>query len=438
MKGNGGPIRWVVLGMISLASLPCGAEEKESRAKELIRQKLQELPEAERAKAYERMMKNAKAAQARQPRAVLPKELDSIPVRPVAGWTTLERKPIPVTRQPISPEQINKLYRDEVKTPAEGINDELFARRVFLDLIGHLPAPADIEEFARDRSPNKREKLVDRLLSLPQFGEHWGKYWSDVFKYRATNQNLFKVVHYNQEVWLADQLNGNKPWSAIATEIITATGIDDEAPAGFFVAFHDGDAAELAGEAARVFLGTQIACAQCHDHPYDPWKRDQFHEMAAFFGRTSFRVRKDLSDTKGRDFVLEVGPSLKPTQQYHKPDLKDPSKPGEVIQPVFLTGQPIPLQTADDQRREALAAFLTSPKNPMFSRAFVNRIWCELVGYGFVEPVDDLSPTRKPKLPNLFDSLSVSFAASGYDIKGFIRAVVLSDAYDRGIVAKPS
>jgi hypothetical protein len=425
-------------GFILTVSMMSDAGEGPSRLPDAVRQRIEQLPEAERSKLIEQYRKRAQAAQARQPRAVLPNDLDSIPVRPVAGWTMLQRQPLAPSAPPLSSEQINTLYRDEMKTLPPKINDELFVRRVFLDLIGHLPAPADIDDFARDTRPNKREKLVDRLLGLPQYGEHWGKYWSDVFKYHATNQNLPRIANYKQEEWLADQWNANKPWSQIAHQILTATGLDDEAPEGFFIAFHDGDPAELAGEAARVFLGTQIACAQCHDHPYDPWKRDQFHEMAAFFGRTSFRIRKDLSVTKGRDFVLEVGPSLKPQQQYRKPDLKDPSKPGEVIQPVFLTGQPIPLQTADDQRREALAVFLTSPQNPLFARAYVNRIWCELVGFGFVEPIDDLSQQRKPRLPKLFEALSTSFARSGYDMKALMKTIILSDAYDRQIEPEPS
>ncbi len=384
------------------------------------------------------MANRAKAAVDRQPKAVLPKDLDTIPVRTVSGWTLLERRPNPLQTGGITASAINSLYRQEAKTVPAAIDDEKYIRRVFLDLIGHLPAPADVEEFLADKSTNKREKLVDRLLGLPQFGEHWGKYWGDVFRYHATNQKPNQTLLFQEDDWLAEQINGNKSWGRIAHEILTAKGIDSEAPQGFFVALHDGDPAELAGEASRVFLGTQIACAQCHDHPYDPWKRDQFHELAAFFGKTSFRVRRDLGQTLGRDFVVEVGPSLKPQEQYRKPDLKDPSKPGEVIQPVFLTGQPLPLQTSDDQRREALATFLTSTQNPMFARAFTNRIWYELVGWGFVEPVDDLSRAREPRLPKLFENLSNSFAGSNYDIKGFMRAVVLSEPYDRAIEAAPS
>jgi hypothetical protein len=426
------------LVVFSGVTRPAKAEEPKNRLREALRQKLENLPEAERAKALQEMASKAKTAVNRQPKAVLPKNLDSIPVRNVAGWTLLERRPKPISTGAVSIDDINSLYREEVKTVPPAIDDENYIRRVFLDLIGHLPAPADVEEFLADKSPGKREKLVDRLLGLPQFGEHWGKYWGDVFRYHATNQKPNQTLLFQEDDWFAEQINANRSWSQIAHDILTAQGIDSEAPQGFFIALHDGDPAELAGEASRVFLGTQIACAQCHDHPYDPWKRDQFHELAAFFGKTSFRVRKDLAETLGRQFVVEVGPSLKPQQQYRKPDLKDPSQPGEVIQPVFLTGQPLPLQTSDDQRRDALATFLTSKQNPMFARAFTNRIWYELVGWGFVEPVDDLSRARQPRLSRLFDELSNSFAGSNYDIKGFMRAVVLSEPYDRQIETAPS
>jgi hypothetical protein len=433
-----GAVCGILLGGVFPADRSARGEEGPAPLKENLRQRLEKLPPQERAKVAQQWAERAELAVARQPKAVLPKNLETIPVRSNPGWTLLERQPISSSRTRPSAKLINDLYRQEVKTVPAPIGDDLYVRRLFLDLIGRLPAPADLEDFRQDRSPNRREKLVDRLLALPQFGEHWGKYWGDVFRYRATNQNTNRLVFYQEAQWLADQLNAGRRWDQITRDILTATGIDEEAPAGFFVAFHDGEPAELAGESARIFLGTQIACAQCHDHPYDPWKRDQFHEMAAFFGRTSFRIRKDLTTTLGRDLVLEVGSSMRPGEQYRKPDLKDPSKPGEVIQPVFLTGQPLPLQTTDQQRRDALATFLTSRQNPMFARAFVNRVWSELVGFGFVEPVDDLSPTRSPRLPTLFKELSTAFADADYDVKGLFRAIVLSDAYDRQVESNPS
>lgn len=366
----------------------------------------------------------------------LPEPVDAIVAKSTPGRTNLPLSKAPLSATTLNVDALNELLT--APSNSASVSDDAFLRRVYLDVVGQLPSPADIEDYLADRDPNKKEKLVDRLLSLPQYGRHWAKYWSDVVRYRSTNAQLARFSVYGEVDWLAEQLNQNRPWSEIVSDILTAEGTNEESPQGFFIAAHDGQAVELAGEASRIFLGTQVSCAQCHDHPYDPWKRDQFHELAAFFGKTAFRVRRDLAMEKGVPFVLEVGPVLRPRQEYRKPDLQDPSKEGSVVQPVFLTGQALPMSTSDRQRRDALAQLLTSDKNPTFSRAFVNRIWCELVGYGFVEPIDDLGPTREVRQPEVFAALSESFAASGYDVKGIFRLILLSRAYDRTIAASES
>lgn len=419
----------VMAGILVAVGFSVAEDGIEPRVREAMRARLEKLPPDEQAKTLKRFYELRRSAVDREPTAHLPADLDSIHPINDEDRTQLERRPLPI-RPPLKVAELDALWRHAVpvtKTPQR--RPEEFVRRLFLDLIGRLPAPADVTEFADNPSTEKQTKLVDHLLALPQFGRRWGEYWSDVVRYRSTNQQLNRFRAYREVDWLADQFHRNRPWSEIVSDMLTAEGMSDDAPEAFFIASHQGDPVELAGEASRIFLGTQVACAQCHDHPYDPWKRDQFHELAAFFGKTSFRLRRDLAQTTGRPFTLEVGPALRLNQQYRMPDLSDPSAQGTVTQPVFLSGQPVPLMTSDAQRRDALSAFITSPKNPTFAKAFVNRIWYELVGTAFVEPIDDLSAHREVCHPEIFDALASSFAASGYDIKRLIRTIVLSAPY---------
>ncbi len=174
--------------------------------------------------------------------------------------------------------------------------------------------------------------------------------------------------------------------------MISTTGLSHEHPEGMFLGAHGGEAAETAGEASRIFLGIQIACAQCHDHPTDTWKREQFHEFASFFGKTAVRPRIDLREQYG--LVIEVAPKLR-GGDYRMPNLKDPSDPGEVVKPAFLTGQAYPVEATDQQRRDAAADFITSKKNPYFAKAFVNRMWFELMGQPFTKLSMTLAHSRK-------------------------------------------
>ena len=375
-----------------------------------------------------------RARRPKVPLAKLPANLESIRPKNVRGQVPLKMvRTASLAKNPLTSAQIDELYAEELV--AEGIDkasptvaDDVFVRRVFLDVIGRLPAPADIEEYVDDPSADKKARLVDRLLSLPHYGDNWARYWRDAIVYRSTGA-ANRTNPFDFETWLAERLNRNAGWNDIVAAILSARGLSTETPEGFFLAAHEAKPAELAGETARLFLGIQVSCAQCHDHPTDSWKRDQFHALASFFGKSAVRVRRDL-ERGPRGPIVEVAENLR-RRDYRKPDLKDPSKPGEVVAPVFLTSQPLPENTSDAQRRGALATFLTSKRNPYFAKAFVNRVWAELVGYGFTNPVDDLGAEKPVAYPNLFEALAESFAASDYDIKRLMRSILLSRVYDR-------
>jgi len=197
-------------------------------------------------------------------------------------------------------------------------------------------------------------------------------------------------------------------------------------------------AEEVASEVSRIFLGIQIQCAQCHDHPTDKWKRQQFHELASFFPRIAIR-RVDDGGKRGFEVVsvnrerpAGKGGMRKGSTEHYMPDLKDPSAKGTLTQPKFFVNQQtLSPGMSDAERRDTLAKWLTSPENPWFAKAFVNRLWAEMVGEGFYEPVDDMGPERQASAPKTIDLLSREFASSGYDVKWLFRTITATEAYQR-------
>ncbi len=372
--------------------------------------------------------KAARRAEAKLPEVVRTEENDD-----VDGAT---RKPRPPARPrgsaTLQPAQVDALILKGLaatKTDvSEPTNDEQFIRRVYLDVIGRLPEPPAIREFVASRMRNKRAALIDDLLKHPDYGQNWARYWRDVVSYRSPNENDRQVNYPLFEKWLAEQLDANKPWDEIATEIITATGRNDENGATVFTVAEEGSPVEMAGEVSRVFLGIQIQCAQCHDHPSDPWKRQQFHEFAAFFaGAKSRRVQKQA---KGQPPVFMVGASGQ--VHYSMPDLKNPEKKIPVSPRFFLGEAPlVSEQVRADQRLVLAARYVTDPENPWFARAFINRVWYSLMGEGFYNPVDDLGPTRTPNSPEILDLVADQWVASGYDIRWLFRTILNTEAYQR-------
>lgn len=325
-----------------------------------------------------------------------------------------------------------------------GARDEVFVRRVTFDLVGELPTPEDITRYLLDPSPDKRARLVERLLADPRYGLNWGRYWRDVILARRSDERaLFAAESATQ--YLTESFNQGKPWNEIATDFITAEGSLGEDGRTALIASQWGEIPETAAEVARILMGVQIQCAQCHDHPTDRWKREQFHELAAFFPRIGVRAVK--ADGKRRGFAVftrdgedrpaakfkpvKVGKKVRRFEHY-MPDLADPSAEGTLMQPVFfVTGQELEIGETDAERRATLAGWITSPENPWFARALVNRYWAELVGVGMYEPIDDLGPDRQCSAPESLDYLAAQFVAHQYDVKWLVQTITTTQIYGR-------
>ncbi len=350
---------------------------------------------------------------------------------PAAAGVPAERpatkQPAPPVAEKITPEQLDALVarQSPAATAPNASGDEAFLRRATFDLVGRQPTLDEQRQFAADVSPAKRHDLVERLLASDAFGVNWANYWSDTIAYRTPPPELTYLDYGPLKTWLAAKLNAGATWNEIARELLTAKGKVQDEPAATFVGYHQARATNLAAETSRIFLGQQIGCAECHDHPFDHWKRAEFHALAAFFART----KSKLPQNDGPGTVV----SSADKGEYLTPDMADPKAKGTTTQPVFLGGETFDKGQGDAERRERLAAFVTAQSNPWFAKAYVNRIWARLMGRGFYEPVDDLGDSRKPTWPAVHDALAGHFTASGYDVKDLFRLITSSEAYARGV-----
>ncbi len=326
----------------------------------------------------------------------------------------------------ISPGQVDQLIVNSLSdTDAQAVvDDEQFLRRLSLDLIGRQPTPEESTRFAADENPDRRAAAIDQLLDSEEFGTHWAHYWRDTISARVPPPELTFLNYDLFHQWLAAELNANHSWAEITRAILTGTGPIKENPAATFVGYHQGNAVKLGAETARVFLGLQLQCAECHDHPFDDWQREEFHQMAAFFARAAGELGK-VQDGTGT-IVSDRGKG-----EYRMPNALDVKKPGTAMLPTLMTGEGLPLGKPDMARRQRLANLITLPDNPWFAQAYVNRIWAKLMGRGFYEPVDDMGPYKDHLLPEVHEALTAHFLATGYDIKDLFRIILATDAYQR-------
>src|SRR5438105_2999093 len=294
------------------------------------------------------------------------------------------------------------------------VSDETFLRRVSLDLTGKLPDPDTLHRFVADRASDKRVKIIDELLKSEAYAVNWGRYWRDTLTYHTpASANYIRWKLFDE--WMVEQFRRNRSWGEIVAALVTATGINDEcAPVNYLTALY-GNPVEIAATTSRVFLGVQLQCAQCHNARTEPWKREQFHELVAFFGRAKIIQHKDV-DGRGTPYAIEC----KAEGQYQMTDKKDAARLIP-MQPRFLTGESVALDAPDVERRQALARFLTSSQNPWFTRCSVNRIWTALMGWGFYPGVDELDNDVTVTHPKVLDLLAKHWVESGFDVRWLLR-----------------
>ncbi|HUQ68645.1 MAG TPA: DUF1549 domain-containing protein, partial [Planctomycetaceae bacterium] len=229
----------------------------------------------------------------------------AVPVSAANKATKTTTKPVARSAQDVAAE-VDRLILtelDQARQPAAPLaSDEDFLRRASFDIAGVPPTPRDVTLFGLNPDPAKRTKLIEQLLASPNYGKNWGSYWRDVVYLPATNMRA-RGANAVFEQWMVEQLNANQTWDAVVTDILTATGNVQENGATGLMFAHSGEPPEVAAEACRIFLGIQIQCANCHDHPSDVWKREQFHELAAYFPRVAVRPIQVDGQQRGFEVV---------------------------------------------------------------------------------------------------------------------------------------
>jgi hypothetical protein len=319
----------------------------------------------------------------------------------------------------LTSEQLDELMERHVGGIASAIavDDEAFLRRATLDLVGRQPTTAEMDAFLADSSEDKRPQVVDRLLASPEFGHNWGNYWSDVISFRTPSPELTFLNYTPLKQWLAEQFNRNQGWDETTYDVLTAVGKVAENPAATFVGFHQADKSRLAAETTRVFLSTQIQCAECHDHKFIDMPQETFHHVAAFFVRTQAKLPWNDSS--------QIVVSSKPAGEHKMEGRK------EAMQPMAFSDRKVELGESDMRRRVELADWIVAPENPWFAKAFVNRVWARMMGRGFSEPVDEIGELGDRVLPEVHTALADHFTASQFDAKQVFRVVALSRSYQR-------
>jgi hypothetical protein len=307
--------------------------------------------------------------------------------------------------------------------PAPRCDDATFVRRAFLDTIGRLPTPEEVQRYLTDSAPLKKERLIDLLLARPEFIDYWTYKWCDILLVNGEKLRPKAVDAYYR--WVRDHVAANAPWDEFVRELVTARGSSFDNGATNFFAVHQ-DPETVAENVSQAFLGLSINCAKCHNHPLEKWTNDQYYAFANLFAR----VR-----TKGWGGEARNGDGMRTLYVEPRGDLMQP-KTGRPQPPAPLDGEPLSMDDPGD-RREPLAAWLTDPANPYFTRAIANRVWANFFGLGLVEPVDDMRATNPASNEPLLAALADATIEAGYDLKSLMRLIMLSETYARSATPLP-
>lgn len=337
--------------------------------------------------------------------------------------------------------------REKLPPPGPS-SDSVFLRRVHIDLVGMIPTHDEATAFLNDADPKKREKLIEKLLADPRFARQQSHAWDLAMLSRHAKVVDGTVGHRNRERfrrWLAKQFEANEPYDRIAAKILRA----EEDGSQLFFAVNNGTD-EMVTSVSRFFLATQIQCAKCHDHPYEPWTQKDYHGLAGFFVRTmtvEVPGKPEITNQKGKQYLVgekavgealfateEIDPRTKKKQTIPiKPKflsgatLVEPESPKDAVEPKLKPGE-VPPKPAFS-RREKFVEWMTAKDNPYFARAAVNRIWAQFMGRGFVHPVDDFNSQNPPSHPELLQAIESAFVAHRFDVKWVVREIVNSEAY---------
>ena len=303
--------------------------------------------------------------------------------------------------------------------PSATCSDEVFLRRIFIDLTGMLPSVEEYKTFMANKSADKREQLVKELMERKEFSELWVLKWAELLQIRSSNQVSYKatLLYYN---WLQDRIARNVPLNQWVQELLGANGGTFNNPVTNYYQ-NETDILKVTENVAQVFMGMRIQCAQCHNHPFDRWTMDDYYGFAAFFTQ----IGRKRTDDPRELVVFNSG-----TGEINHP------VGGRRMAPKYLGGE-VPDVTGKD-RRALMAEWLASPKNPYFATNLANMVWTHFFGLGIINEVDDVRVSNPPSNSELLQELGKKFTEYNYDFKRLVKDIVLSNTYQLSTQTNPS
>lgn len=348
-------------------------------------------------------------------------------------------------------------YRKHGVTPNAPLSDPLFIRRAYLEIAGRIPLLEEIGEFVQSKDGRKRDKLIDDLLSSHDYVSHTFNYWADVLRLKdhPINNNQIAQPYHD---WIKDSIRTNKPYDRWVNEMLTAEGRIWDNPAAGFIMRDSNMELDAVDNMVQVWLGTQIGCAQCHDHPFDRWTQKEYYEMAAYWygtrtranagdkkkfakGNPLNRLRKELKEMDPEangngTFARMVNANLFEVWEQPRP-LKlphdyqyDNGKPNQAVsmKPIFGNAEK---PDASKSPRHVLADWMTDRSNPRFAKNIVNRMWRKAFGAGLIEPFDDIRDDSEPSNPEVLQLLTEELIASNFDVRQIQRIIFSTQAWQR-------
>ncbi len=330
-------------------------------------------------------------------------------------------------------EMIRQSWTQSKVQPSISATDEEFLRRVYLDIVGRIPTVEEVQAYFSSKAQGRRQKLVEYLLKHADYPKNFGIIWTNLLLGRKEQER--QVDRVALAAWLRRQFLDNRPWDRTVYDLVTAKGSNkDNGAVNFPLAHMEAGAVPLTSVTTRLFLGQQIQCTQCHDHPSNDWKQADFWGINAFFkGLKKQDVTR--SDATGAEVYDHTDLRDDPTEAFSQFDRRNGLV--GIAFPRFLDGRKIS-QGTDVDRRLELGKFIADPKNPALAKAFVNRMWGHFTGRGFVSPVDDFGAHNPPSHPELLEKLAAEFRKSGYDVKALIRWITASQPYNLSSVQNKS
>jgi len=368
----------------------------------------------------------------------------AVAATPTATPTVATVAATPAVTEPL-PAAIDRLIAAETanysQLAAPQASDAEFLRRVFIDLTGRPPTSKQAREFLADSGPDKREKLIDLLLASPEFPRQLARVLDQILMIRHPAQHVGMA---EWKAFLHKSCSENKPWDVLAAEILASDGLDAQTrPASRFYLDRGGEVNLITRDVGRIFMGVNLECAQCHDHPHvDAWKQRHYYGLSAFLVRSSLFnesgkqvLQEDAVGEVKFESVFEIrdkvstGPKTTLPRVFEGPEVLEPKFDfgQEYVRAPAKNVRPIP----NYSRRQQLAESIVHPENRQFRRNIANRLWAHLMGRGLVHPLDYDHPDNPASHPALMDLLADNIASRQYDMRGFLRDLLLSQTYQR-------